>query len=151
MNNLLSFFSREIYFFWYFFIKSCIFYFTFNCFWTILWSFRNFCDFISNFITNQSTSCFCSFFNCFFEAVCLAWSRSFWLYLPLTFLPTNLPCIFSETIISYIPPNALPSSDESVQIKHFSLSIRLSLLCVPFLLGSIWKCSMEQMYKCALL
>ena len=51
-----------------------------------------FCNFISNFITYQITSCFCSFINYFFEAIlsasvadCLAWSRRFWLYIPLTF------------------------------------------------------------------
>ena len=46
------------------------------------------CNFVSNFITNQIVSCFCCCLNCFPEAIfsasvadCLAWSRSFWLYL----------------------------------------------------------------------
>ena len=47
----------------------------------IFWNFHNS---ISNFITNQITSCFCCFLNCFFLAVlkasvvdCLAWSGNF--------------------------------------------------------------------------
>ena len=55
--------------------------------WIILWwTFWNFCNFISNFITKEITSFFSYFLNCllFFEAVlsvlvtnCLEWSRSF--------------------------------------------------------------------------
>ena len=36
----------------------------YNCFWIILlWIFRNLRNYISNFITNQITSCFCCFLN----------------------------------------------------------------------------------------
>ena len=45
--------------------------------------------------------------------------------------------INEQIIIFYSPPNALCSSDESVQIKN--LNIILSLVCVPFSLGSICK------------
>ena len=64
-----------------------------NCLWTILlWILWNFFYFIGNCITNQITSCFCFFLITLFQAVlnasvadCLAWSRVFWLYLPLKF------------------------------------------------------------------
>ena len=56
-------FSGDISFFRYFFIILIR-----NCLWIILlWVFWNFCDVISNSITNQITSCFCCFL-----------SRSFW-------------------------------------------------------------------------
>ena len=62
--------------------------------------FRSTCYFISNFITNQITSCFwcflnCSFRCCFFASVVyfLALSRSFWLYLLLKLLVTLFACI----------------------------------------------------------
>ena len=55
--------------------------------------FLKLCNFISNFITNQITSCFCDFLNSSFwssfkciVAHCLAWSRNFWLHLPHKFL-----------------------------------------------------------------
>ena len=52
-------FLRYMAFFKYFFIVLI-----FNCLWIILlWIFWNFCDFISNFVINQITSCFFSFLN----------------------------------------------------------------------------------------
>ena len=55
------------------------------------------CNSVSNFITNQITRCLCCFWVTLFELVLsapvadyLAWSRSFWLYLPLKFLPIFL-------------------------------------------------------------
>ena len=64
---IFFFFLRYISFFRYFYIKFCIFCFTFNCFWTIMWwSSRDICNFISNFITSQITSCSCCFLNCSF-------------------------------------------------------------------------------------
>ena len=73
-----------------------------SCLWIILlWSF---CDFtvvqisygVSNFITNQLRAAV--FWITLFELVlsasyvdCLAWSKRFWLYLPLTFLLIFLP------------------------------------------------------------
>ena len=103
IKTFLSLFWRYISFFRYFFIILI-----FNCFWMILlWIFLIPCNFIRNFITNQITSCFCYFLNCFFEEVlntsvphCLAWSKTFWLYLPLKFLliflPTFLTIFFSK-------------------------------------------------------
>ena len=44
------------------------------------------CNSISNFITNQDTNWFCCVFSYSF---CLAWSRIFWLHLPLKFLLKN--------------------------------------------------------------
>ena len=51
-----------------------------------------------NFITNKITSCFCGFLNYSFDLVLsasaadfLGWSKSFWLYFPLTFLSIFLP------------------------------------------------------------
>ena len=94
ISNFLPLFWRYISFFWYFFIILI-----FDCLWIILLQiFLNFRDFISNFITNQITKCYCCFLNYSFEEVvstsaadCLALSRSFWritntpgLYLPLT-------------------------------------------------------------------
>ena len=69
----------------YFFIKFYILLFISNPLSTILlWSFWNFCIFISDFITNQITVSFSCFLNCFFKAAlsayvadCLAWIRIF--------------------------------------------------------------------------
>ena len=62
-----------------------------------------FCNFTSTFITNQITSCFCCFLNCFFEAVlwvsvadCLARSRNFWSYLLLKFFPILFYSVFAH-------------------------------------------------------
>ena len=44
-----------------------------------------------------------------------------------------------KIIIFYSPSNTLCSSDESVQKKKHILSIIISLVCAPFLLGSICK------------
>ena len=85
------------YFFRYFFIILIS-----NC----LWRCSNFCNSISNFITNQITSCFCYFLNNFFEVVLyllqtwLVWSRSFRLYFSgkslLMFLPIFLPIFLAK-------------------------------------------------------
>ena len=59
INTFLSFFLRHISFFRYFYVMSI-----FKSFWIILmWSFWEFCDFISNFIINQITSFLCCFLN----------------------------------------------------------------------------------------
>ena len=93
-----------IYTFRYFFIKSNIFCFIFNGFWTILWrSSRDFCDFVSNFIANQIASCFCCFLNYFLWSsiyrICgglfsmiktLLATLTFLLMLLITFLPIFL-------------------------------------------------------------
>ena len=96
-STVFCFSSGNIYFFRYFFIILIC-----NCLWIIvLWIFLNFCDFISNFITNQITSCFCCFWITFSElflnasaADCLVWSRSFWLYLLLEILLIFLPIFY---------------------------------------------------------
>ena len=87
INNFLSFFWRYICFFRYFFIMLIVTVSELFC-----CKFFENCNFISNFITNQITSCFCRFWNYSFGrsymCICcrfLALSRSFWLYLPLVF------------------------------------------------------------------
>ena len=58
---MLPFFWRYVSLIWYF-------RFTLKCLWSIMWrNFWDFCNFVSNFIINQITSCFFSFLNCSFR------------------------------------------------------------------------------------
>ena len=95
-SSLISFlFSEYISYFRYFFIILIC-----NCFWiSSLWIFWNFRISVSDFITNQIT-CYYYFWIALFEGIlnesstdCLAWSRSFWLHLPLKLLVIFLPIL----------------------------------------------------------
>ena len=107
-----------------------------NSFWIILlWVCSNFCNFVSNFITNQITSCFLCFLNCFFETVlnasvadCLAWSRSFWLYLPLEFSLIFLPIFFIHIF---------SNRQKSIAIYKYFIS-RLNWISRYFLYLTLW-------------
>ena len=74
-----------------------------NCILTIMWwRSWDFCNFISHFIANQVTSCFCCFLNYFFWGIlsvsvadCLAWS-SLWREL------THLECIYHLPFLPFV-------------------------------------------------
>ena len=98
LSIIFCLFSGNIYFYLGVFL-SCSFVTTSELFCgKFFWDLRNF---ISNFMTNQTTSCFCCFsnyflwtsFKCLF-ADCLAWSRSFWLDYTEVFI-----CIFANVFI----------------------------------------------------
>ena len=99
---ILSYFWRYRNFFRCFFIM-----FIFNCFWIILqWTSWNFLNSISNFITNQITSCFCCFWNYSYwsslNCICCrlhSMIKKFWAVLPLGFLPIVLT-IFLPTFLA---------------------------------------------------
>ena len=85
-------------------IKSNIFCFISNFFWTVPWqSSLYFHNFMSNVIANQITSCSCYFFSHFFELVLrasvadyLVWSRSLCQYSPLKSLPIYLLILLAK-------------------------------------------------------
>ena len=126
--NFLSFFWRYISFFRCFFIMLI-----YNCSWIILLlTFWKFYNFISNFITNQITSCSCCFWNDFFEEVliasvadCLAWSKSFWRIanIPGLYLPPKLLLIFSPMFLPI--PSANDRNHHLFQIFYFLVELNL--------------------------
>ena len=97
INNLLYFCSGDkflsvglsifVFVFLFFFFEFYI-----SCFTWERWSPYNF---ISNFITNQITSCSCCFLNCSFWRIFSAdYCRGFWLHLPLAFLTMFFMCFY---------------------------------------------------------
>ena len=119
----MSFFWRYVSFFRYSFIMLI-----YKCLWEILlWFFWEFCNSISNFVTNQTTSGFCCFFNYLLlellEVVLsahvadfLTWSRSFCLCLPLKFL----------LIIAMFLPIYLAKGKNPQPFTKFVLSLELN-------------------------
>ena len=98
-SNSLSFFWKYISFFRYFFMSVL------NCFCIILlWFFWNFVNYCHQFYYQPNSpllwiGVFEIALNTF-VADCFAWLKSFWLYLPLTFLllflPISLPIFFAK-------------------------------------------------------
>ena len=76
--------------------------FIFNCFWMILLRiFWNTCDFISNFITNQITSCVCCFLSYSFRS-----SFNYFCYILFSMIKRFL-AVFTAYVLIYIFRNFL--------------------------------------------
>ena len=87
LSIIFCLFSGDIYLFFRYFFTMLI----CNCLWTILWqSSWDFLNIIGNFITNQITNFFSYFLDWSFWSCLFSMIKSFWLYLPLTFLPIFL-------------------------------------------------------------
>ena len=98
----------------------------------------NTCYFISNFVTNQITSCFCCFLNCsfwssFYCIYCrffLTLSRSFWPYFLLKFLPMFLAKDKNPYPFTYI--RSRRSTEYLIFIHYLHL-----ITIIKFILSSI--------------